>query len=78
MNYWMIDAILELYIAILDMALKFKSFLIFFDIYALEILTCHKYTPTFDFSWITQAFYFNKTHAIILKYKYCGLGLPRN
>ena len=56
----MIEAILEFYIAILDMMLKIKSFLFFFDIYALEMLTCHEYTPSFYFSWITQALYFNK------------------
>lgn len=56
----MIDAVLELDIAKLDMTLKVKSFLFFFGIYALEMLACYKYTSSFDFSWITQGLYLNK------------------
>ena len=56
----MIDAVLELNIAKLDMTLKVKSFLFSFGIYALEMLACYKYTSTFDCSWITHALYLNK------------------
>ena len=45
----MIDAVFELNIAKLDIALNVKSFLFFFSIYALEMLACYKYTSSFDF-----------------------------
>ena len=56
----MMDALLELDIAMLDMTRKVKSFLFFFGTYPLEMLACHKYTPSFNFNWITQVLYLNK------------------